>query len=297
MEMAVATVLRALGLGINLIDTSPSGYYAGGQSESWVGLALLEWYRRGGRREDLVLSTKVGARGYPDRPKDYSAEAVRRSVALSLEALHTDYLDVVLVHDPDDLAPVLAAGGALEALQAFKRQGVVRATGLGARPHDFHRRCIERADFDMVMTYRDYNLINQSALDGVLRPAARRNVGVWNATVTLGGLLGGLRPLDVARAREGEALLAHGPYVLAGEEVQRAQAMWDWAQSHGVDPLALNLQYCLRQPAIASTIVGAASPAEIEADVAAVTEPIPEATWQAFVTEFALPDQQAGRLA
>ncbi len=36
-DVAVATVLRALDLGINLVDTSPSGYYAGGNSERWVG--------------------------------------------------------------------------------------------------------------------------------------------------------------------------------------------------------------------------------------------------------------------
>lgn len=289
-DAAVATVLRALDLGINLIDTSPSGYYAGGNSELWVGLALLEWHRRGGRREDLVLSTKVGARGYPGQPKGYSADAARRSVVLSLEALHTDYLDVVLVHDPDDLAPVFAVGGALEALQELQNQGVIRAIGLGARPHGFHRYCIESGEFDVVMTYRDYNLIDQSALAGVLEPAARHHIGVWNATVTLGGLLGGARPLDVARAREGAALLAHGPYVLQTDEVQRAQAMWDWAHGHDLDLLALNLHYCLRQPAIAATLIGAAGPAEIEADVAAAMVPIPETTWRAFVTEFGLPD-------
>jgi aryl-alcohol dehydrogenase-like predicted oxidoreductase len=65
--------------------------------------------------------------------------------------------------------------------------------------------------------------------------------------------------------------------------------MWEWAQAHGLDLLALNLHYCLRQPAIAATIVGAASPGEITADVAAVVTPIPEATWQAFLAEFGLP--------
>jgi D-threo-aldose 1-dehydrogenase len=288
-DLATATVLRALELDINLVDTSPSGYYAEGNSERWVGLALEEWYRRGGRREALVLSTKVGSRDYPHQPKDYSAAAARRSLALSLELLHTTYLDIVLVHDPDDLGPVLAPGGALEALREFWDRGAIRAIGLGARPHAFHRRCIESGDFDVVLTYRDYNLLDQSAAIGVLPGAAVNDVGVLNGTVTIGGLLGGRDPREVARAKTAAGSEVHGPYVLQAAEVQRATAMWDWAQSHGVDLLALNLQYCLRQPRIASTVVGAASPAEIEADVAASSAPIPETTWRAFLAEFGLP--------
>ncbi len=285
-DLAVATVLRALELGVNLVDTSPSGWYAGGNSERWVGQALQEWWRRGGRREELVISTKVGSRGYPKAPKDYSGPATRRSLATSLEMLGTDYLDVVLVHDPDDLEPVLAPGGTLEVLQEFKEEGTLRAIGLGARPHGFHRRCIESGSFDVVLTYRDYNLIDQSAQDGVLAPAAAHDVGVLNATVTIGGLLGGRDPLQVARE---VAAAAHGPYVLDPDEVRRARAMWEWAGERGLGLLALNLQYCMRNPLIASTVMGASSPAEIESDINALAVSIGEDTWLEFGHAFGLP--------
>jgi D-threo-aldose 1-dehydrogenase len=285
-DVAVATVLRALELGINLVDTSPSGWYAGGNSERWVGQALKEWWRRGGRREQLVISTKVGSRGYPKVPKDYSGPATRRSLETSLQLLGTDTLDVVLVHDPDDLEPVLSPGGALEVLTEFKERGTIRAIGLGARPHAFHRRCIESGRFVVVLTYRDYNLIDQSAQDGVLAPAAAHDVGVLNATVTIGGLLGGHDPLQVAR--EGAAA-AHGPYVLGPDEVRRARAMWEWAGARGLSLLALNLQYCIRNRLIAATVMGASSPAEIESDVAALTDPIGEDVWLEFGRTFGLP--------
>ena len=102
-DLAAAAVHRALEAGINLIDTSP--LY--GESERRVGLALEAWYRRGGRREDFILSTKTGTR---TRPHDYSGPATRRSVEESLRLLKTDYFDIVHVHDPSDLAPVLASG-------------------------------------------------------------------------------------------------------------------------------------------------------------------------------------------
>jgi D-threo-aldose 1-dehydrogenase len=85
-EVGVATVLRALELGINLIDTSAG--YGDGRSERYIGIALEEWYRRGGRREDIVISTKTGTRSWSRR--DYSAAGTRRSVEKSLELFHAE---------------------------------------------------------------------------------------------------------------------------------------------------------------------------------------------------------------
>jgi aryl-alcohol dehydrogenase-like predicted oxidoreductase len=262
-QLAVATVHRALELGLNLIDTSPMY----GESERRVGLALDEWYDHERRRADIIISTKTG---YRPEGMDYSADWTRRSVQQSLRLLRTDYLDVVLVHDPRDLSPVLEPGGALEALEEFREQGVTRAIGLGVRNHEFHRRCIESGDFDVCLTYCDYNLLDQSAAEGVLTPAAAHDVGVLNGAAVMLGLLGGGDPREVAPSLGAFA---------APERVERACRLWDWAEARGVSLLALNLQFCTREKRIASTLVGAANPAEIEADVAAASEYIPEAFW------------------
>src|SRR5579859_5635634 len=102
-EIAVATVRGGIDLGINYLDTSPS--YRNGKSERRVGLAL-----RDGWRSRVLLATKAGT--HPQRPGDYSAHAVAWSVEQSLRVLGTDVIDVLLVHDPDDMTPVLATGGA-----------------------------------------------------------------------------------------------------------------------------------------------------------------------------------------
>ncbi|KPJ62697.1 MAG: hypothetical protein AMS15_03135 [Planctomycetes bacterium DG_23] len=284
-ELGVATVLRALELGINLIDTSAG--YGGGRSERCIGIALEKWFKRGGRREDIVLSTKTGTRRRPE--KDYSAQGTKQSVKESLELLKTDCLDVVLVHDPEDLAPVLAPGGALEALEELKEKDTIRAIGLGVRSHELHRSFIQTGQCDVSLTYRDFNLLDQSAVQGVLKMAGAHDVGVLNGMPIIKGLLGGDDPLQVAREIREAGSNSSSPYHPQEDEVQRARALWEWAESKGVSLLALNLQFCLRPlrvgrmgrgVRIASTLVGASNPEEIEADVAAISEEIPEQIWQ-----------------
>lgn len=275
-EVAVETVLRGLELGINLIDTS--GLYIGGESERVIGLALEEWVRRGGKREDLVLSTKTGTRV---RPYDYSYGHTMQSVETSLRLLKTDWIDVLLVHDPPDLEPVLAPSGALAALQALKAQGTIRAIGLGCRPHDFHQRCIATGEFDVSLCFGDYHLLSQTAVAGVLEPVAVRDTGVLNGMVTMYGLLGDRDPLQVVAERWPGRV----PETMA-ELARRAHELWQWCQARDVSLLALNLQYCQREPRIASTLIGFSRPARVEQDVAACFEPIPDAVWQELCETF-----------
>jgi len=262
--LGVDTVLAALAEGLNAVDTSAA--YQGGQSERTIGLAIDAWRRSGGRREDLILSTKTGSR---TTPHDYSGDATRRSVEISLEALRTDYLDVVFVHDPAELEPALAPGAAFDVLQELRAAGSVRAVGLGVRSHAFHQRVIAEGLVDVVLTYGDYNLLSQTASEGVLAPAAAAGVGVYNGMAVMYGLLNGQDPRQVVSAsRRPEA------------DVRRARALWEFACSEGLDLLALALQFCLREPRIACTLVGCASPEEVAADVRAAREGVAAGVWE-----------------
>ncbi len=272
-DAGVATVLRALELGINLIDTSP--VYGHGESERMIGIALREWFARGHPRESVVISTKTGTR--PDSAGDYSARATHRSVELSLQTLGVDYIDVLHIHDPKDIEPALQPGGALDALKALRAQGVIRAIGLGVRNLAFHRRCIETGDFDVSLTYGDYNLLRQDAAADLLPLAQARQVGILNGMAVMYGLLGGDDPRQIARQSN-----SRFPPAL----VQKAYQLWQWADGRGIDLLALNLQYCARRPWVASTLVGASRPAEIEADARAFTQTVTPQVWREFEREF-----------
>src|SRR4051794_11657130 len=134
---ARAVVNRAWERGVRLFDTAP--LYGSGLSERRVGLAL-----QGRRRDELVLSTKVGrllrAGGnahpqFKDAPAlepifDFSYDGVLRSLDESLERLGLDRVDLVHIHDPDDHFEE-ARVGAYPALERLRDEGVVRAIGVG----------------------------------------------------------------------------------------------------------------------------------------------------------------------
>jgi D-threo-aldose 1-dehydrogenase len=261
-ETAIATVRRALELGIEFIDSSAG--YGMGESERRIGLALTP-----AERPRVRLQSKAGT---GTRPGDYSGDAIRRSVETSLRRLRTDYLDVCLIHDPDDMAPVLAPGGGIDALLRLKEEGVVRATGLGVRSHDFHRAAIADGRFDVILTFLDYTLLSQTAAP-LVQEAAEAGIGVVIGSALAQGLLGA-----------GEALpLRYGKAVRADEpDVQAALGFRRWAAEHGVTLPALALQWILRNPRVGVVLTGAASPAEIEESARAIGTPLPAGVWEAW---------------
>jgi len=281
-RLAVATVTRALELGINLIDTS--GLYMKGRSEVFIGTALQEWFRGAGKRQDVIISTKTGTR---TRQRDYSAKGTRNSIEQSLRALQLEYIDLALVHDPEHLRPVLSKGGAWEELIRLKEEGLVRAIGIGVRNHSMLQRMINADECDVILTYRDYNLLSQGIVGDVLPCASWRNVGVINGMAIMKGLLGGGDPQQVAADLDKLPELSR-VYRPSPKDVAHAKDMWDWAQQRGISLLALNLQYCMREERIASTVLGAAAPDEIESDVTAACTPIDEQTRAEFKKQFSL---------
>ena len=276
-KTGVETVLSGLENGINFIDTS--GAYIRGRSEQFIGIALKEWFSRGNRREDLIICTKTGTRV---RPHDYSYDFTMSSVETSMKALGIDYVDILLVHDPESLEPVLAPNGALSALKKLKEQGVIGAIGLGCRNHEHHRRCIETGDFEVSLTFKDYNLLNQTSLEGVIEPARAKGVGLFNASIMVNGFLGGADP-------DGKLKALSKPHGSVDEEsIARVRRLWRWCQDREVDLGTLNLQYCVKDTRIASTILGFSRPERVEQNVKAYFEPIPDEIWTDLYQEFDL---------
>ena len=255
-EEGVQTVLAGLDAGINLVDTSDN--YIGGRSEGFVGEALEHWFGQGNRREDLILSTKLTV--HPGNPDAFSYEGTMRGIENSLRKLGTDYLDIFLVHDPQSLDPVLTEDGSITALRKLKEQGTIRAIGLGCRPHEFHRRCIETGEFDVSLTFHDYSLMGTSAEEGVLEHAVKQNVGVFNASINAS--------------------------IAASNNAKRAGQMAAWCRQRGVDLHTLNLHFCLRERRFASILIGFSRPTRVEQNVRAYAETIDEGIWEELERDF-----------
>src|SRR3954464_13968026 len=121
-DESVRIIHRALDAGINFIDTAD--VYSRGESETIVGKALA-----GGRRDNVVLATKVHGRMGGDRNQfGNSRRWIVREVEASLKRLDTDWIDLYQIHRPEpdtDIDETLGAPGDLA------HQGKTRSIGAG----------------------------------------------------------------------------------------------------------------------------------------------------------------------
>jgi aryl-alcohol dehydrogenase-like predicted oxidoreductase len=253
---AIATLRRAYEVGINYVDSSP--LY--NESERRFGLALREL---GGKPPGTFISTKTGT--HPSRRYDYSAEATRWSVRNSLELLGLDSVDMVLVHDPPSMEPVLAPGGALDELERMRDEGLLRAIGLGCRPLEHHRQAVRSGRLDALLTFGAYSLLAQEAAD-LIDEAHSAGVGVIVAQAIVAGLLAGPDPALSERMR-------------GRPEYARARPWWIWANERGLPLQAVAVQWVLRNPKVGCVLIGPRAPAEVEENVRLAATPLPEAVW------------------
>ena len=266
-DVGIAAVREAIDRGIDFIDTSAA--YGGGESERRVGLALRDGYR-----EKVYLQTKAGT--HPDLRHNYSAKAIRWTVENSLRQLETDYLDSVLIHDPQDMDETCAPGYALDEILKMRDEGLIGYTGIGCRSHEFHRRIIETGHCDIVITFLDYTLLSQTAAETTIPLALERDVGLILASVQGMGILAGPKPDPELTDRRYPG------------QADRANAMWAWCQERGISIRRLALQFCLVAPLNGNgmLLVGPASPRELDEVLTDATADVDRDLWRAFEREF-----------
>jgi aryl-alcohol dehydrogenase-like predicted oxidoreductase len=270
---ATRLVARAIDLGVNHFDCARCY----GDSLRKLGPAL-----RGVDRSSVIVSARVclhqdrGDALHPERPRAPAgwlpaptAAFVERDVEEQLEFLGLDYFDAVLLHDPPAMDECLKPGGALAGALRLKSRGLARNVGFGMRPHDFHRQAIATGEVDVLLCFNDYNLLRQTAADGVLAHAAASDVGVLNGFSIVRGILTGA-DVDAAAAR--------GHWSNA-EDIDRARRMRQWCIDRNISLLSLALQFCLREGRIHGNPLGSQNAAELEANVRAVTEVLPESVF------------------
>jgi aryl-alcohol dehydrogenase-like predicted oxidoreductase len=259
---AIATARRAIDCGVNYFDTSPSY----GDAERHLGVALHALPAED--RARLYVSSKVGT--HPQRPHQYDADSIRWSMEQSLRVLFSDRLDIVYIHDPtadEQMDQIMGSGGAVEALEGLKAQGVVGAIGLGVRNHRYIRRAIESDRFDVFLMPYDYSLVRTSSAP-LMELAVGRDRGVVNGSPYNHGLLAIDPDTALRRWRPPEP------------DLKRAQSLWRWCQEHQVELGALAMQFSLRNERIGSTLAGPRNVAEFEANLRHATASLPPGIWE-----------------
>ncbi|MBE9537841.1 MAG: aldo/keto reductase [Proteobacteria bacterium] len=146
---ATALLTQARSLGINLIDTAP----AYGKSEQRLGPLLR------GQRKDWLICSKVGEEFCDGESHfDFSPEHVEFSIERSLQHLETDYIDMVLVHSDGNDLDIINHLGTLQALEAIKQRGLIRAFGMSTKTVDGGIAAAAASDIVMLtynLAYRD----------------------------------------------------------------------------------------------------------------------------------------------
>jgi aryl-alcohol dehydrogenase-like predicted oxidoreductase len=160
-ERSIATIHRALDLGVNFLDTAD--VYGGGHNEQLLGRALA-----GRRRDGAVVATKFGARRQGNvTTVDSTPEYARQAVDASLARLEIDHIDVYYLHRRDPEVPIEDTVGALADLVA---QGKIRHIGLSEVSADTLRRA--HAVHPIAALQSEYSLWERG-LETEALPAAR----------------------------------------------------------------------------------------------------------------------------
>lgn len=274
---AVATVHAALRQGVRFFDTAP--LYGSGESERKLGLAL-----RDVPRDEVVIATKVGrqlldASGSPvtggaggaSSVADLSRDGVWRSLEGSLARLGTDRVDVMHLHDPLDVEAGMA--GAMTALVELREQGVVRAISVGLGRLEPLERFTAEAPLDLIMEAGRLTLLDRTAEERLMPLAASRGISVIAAGVFNSGILADPDAAPYFEYRQADEAL-----------LRRARALRAQCAEHGVALADAAVRFPLRRGADA-VVIGARTPAEVEAFTAGLDAAIPEDLWVALETE------------
>ena len=263
---AVGAVRAAHRAGIRLVDTAP--FYGLGEAESRVGVALT-----GVGADEVIVATKVGRAivdGSDGRSVefDFSADAVRTQIESSLERLGRDRVAIAHVHDPEDHLE-RALHECVPALATLRAEGTVQAVSVGTNVCDTALRFLREADLDVIMLAGRLTLLDRSALDDVVPQCEARGVPLLAAAVFNSGVLADPEPgrwYDYSPA---------DPTIL-----ERARVVHCVCADVGVSARAAAMAFPLRFPAVASVVVGMASAAEVEDNVAAFETTIPDELWE-----------------
>ena len=267
--------------GGNLLDTAAS--YGGGASEAMIGSLLAAGKVE---RGDVLLCTKAGIRTTADgNTVDASRGALLDSLDASLARLGTDHVDLFLVHTPDPRTPF---DETLSALRLAVTTGRARYVGLSNHPGWAAARAAAtleaRGDVGLSAVELEYSLLQRGIEREVVPAATEMGFGVlaWSP-LGRGVLTGKYRSSLPADSRGASSHLAGfvQPY-LDGPSSGIVEAVVTAANGLGRAPLDVALAWLLQRPAVSSAIVGARTPSQLRASLAASDLELPDAVHHAL---------------
>lgn len=226
----------------------------GGESETIIG----EWIKARGRRDDVLILTKVGS-DMGQGHNDLSAAWIEKAVEDSLRRLQTDVIDLYQSHWPDPKTP---QDETLKAFDRLVQAGKVRAIGTSNHDADQVGQALAISDREGLARYQTlqphYNLYSRNTFEGPLQDlAVAEGLGVITYfSLEAGFLTGKYTAADqvAGTAREGmlkDKFDERGVRILATLKAV--------ADRNEATPAQVSLAWLLRQPGVTAPIVSATS--------------------------------------
>ena len=267
-DIAIKTIRRAYELGINSFDSA--NVYEQGQGEKVMAKALSVF-----PRESYVITTKAF---WPmgDGPNDrgLSRKHVFEQLHASLKRMELDYVDIFYCHRYDPEAPVEET---LRTIDDLIRQGKVLYAGVSEWTAAQIEEAVAVADrylLDRIVVNQPvYNMLNRYIEPEIIPVSEKYGIGQIVFSPLAQGLLtgkyrGGQIPAGT-RASNPE-INAWIKELIASGVMAKVDALEDLAGELGITFVEMALAWILRQPNVASALVGASRPDQIEANVKAV---------------------------
>ncbi len=288
---AHAQLDRAVAAGIDFIDTAemypvPPRAETQGCTERYIG----SWLRKRGRRDDLVIATKVAGPTFDyirDGDLRFDRANIEAAVDASLKRLQTDYIDLYQLHwperktnffgrlgyehDPDE-PPWTDFAETLRVLDDLIRAGKIRHVGLSNEtPWGVMRylQIAEREGLPRVVSIQNpYSLLNRSFEVGLAEIAHRERVGLLAYSPLGFGVLSG-KYLQRPWPAEGRLTLFERFRRYTSPEAEAAtRAYVELAREHGLSPVQMALAFVTSRPFVTSNIIGATTLEQLDENLA-----------------------------
>lgn len=279
----------ALERGVNFIDTAemypvPPKAQSQGLTETYIG----NWLKKSGKREKVILATKVaGPRSVPYIRDNMRLDwrNIHQAIDDSLQRLQTDYVDLYQIHWPQrqtncfgqlnypypDQQQEVTLIETLEALAELVRAGKVRYIGVSnetpwgvmsllklAEKHELPR---------IVSIQNPYNLLNRSFEVGLSEISHFEGVQLLAYSPLAFGCLSG-KYLDGAKPTGARcSLYERFVRYFTPQGIAATQAYVSLAREHGLDPAQMALSFVNQRPFVASNIIGATSLTQLKSNI------------------------------
>jgi aryl-alcohol dehydrogenase-like predicted oxidoreductase len=271
-DQAEACVAKAFDVGINFIDTA--NVYASGKAEEFLGEVLADR-----PRDSYILATKLFGE-MPDGGSGLSREQVHTQIDKSLARLRTDYVDVYQCHRYDWDTPLEET---MQALTEVVQAGKARYLGFSEWPAEKIEEAAALPGVEkFVSSQPQYSMIWRGIERDVIEVCKHNGISqiVWSP-LAQGVLTGKYKPGEPIPENSRAASTSMGTWMDNARDEQlleRVQELRPVADELGISMAQLALAWVLREPNVASAIIGASRPEQVEDNVGAVGVELDEAT-------------------